>query len=85
MSAEDVRRRLREEPFDLDEETADRLVELGVEVADHVGAADRGVRSPDAVDLKCGHYTERAASVVFSTGRRLYDCPVGCGLQDRKT
>jgi hypothetical protein len=40
------------------------------------------VRADGAVELQCGHATMAAAIVVFDNGRRLYDCPEGCGLQD---
>lgn len=46
--------------------------------------ADLEVRGEGAVDLACGHWTRAGYVVAFSGGRRLYDCPKGCGLQDRR-
>jgi hypothetical protein len=40
------------------------------------------VHADESVELECGHATRSSAIVVFSNGRRLYDCPEGCGLQD---
>lgn len=40
------------------------------------------VQADGAVELDCGHVSRKAAIVVFSSGRRLYECPEGCGLQD---
>ena len=56
----------------------DEIQDMDVHVV--VPADDRG-----AVELECGHSTRKAAIVTFSGGRSLFECPDGCGLQDRRS
>jgi len=37
-----------------------------------------------AVQLACDHLAFDSPVVIFSDGRKMYDCPEGCGLQKTK-
>lgn len=40
---------------------------------------------PESVRLRCGHTTPAVHAVaIYPNGRKLYNCPEGCGLQQAR-